>query len=64
MLFRSQLQDGDRVKLQVAGCEVVSIVKLDGNAPQGVALVTRSNGVPISSPVFVQIQRLVLEPEA
>ncbi len=59
-----QLQDGDRVKLHVAGCEVVSTVKLDGNAPQGVALVTRSNGVPISSPVFVQIQRLVLEPEA
>jgi len=29
-----------------------------------VALVVRSNGFPISSPVFVQIQRLVPEQEA
>jgi len=59
-----QLQDGDRVKAIVAGVEVVSGVKLADDVPQDVALVTRSNGFPISSPVFVQIQRLVAEPEA
>lgn len=59
-----QLQDGDRIKVKVAGNEVVSGVKLDPEVPQDVALVTRNNGFPISSPVFVQIQRLVLEPEA
>ncbi len=58
------LQDGDPIKLQVAGSEIVSRVRLDEEAPQDVALISRSNGVPISSPVFVQIQRLVLEPEA
>ena len=42
---------------------IESVVKLDEQAPQNVALVARSNGFPISSPVFVQIQRLVLEPE-
>ena len=59
-----QLQDGDRVIVKVAGDEVVSGVKLDEEVPQDVALVVRSNGFPVSSPVFVQIQRLVAEPEA
>jgi NADH-quinone oxidoreductase subunit G len=59
-----QLQDGDQIKVKVAGNEIVSGVKLDADVPQDVALVARSNGFPISSPVFVQIQRLVPEPEA
>jgi predicted molibdopterin-dependent oxidoreductase YjgC len=59
-----QVQDGDRIKVKVVGKEVVSSVKLDADVPQDVALVARSNGFPISSPVFVQIQRLVPEPEA
>ncbi len=59
-----QLQDGDRVKMTIAEKELVSYVKFDEETPEGVALVARSNGFPISSPVFVQIQRLVLEPEA
>lgn len=59
-----QLKDGDAIKLVIAGNEMVSHVKLDEETPSNVALVARSNGFPISSPVFVQIQRLVLEPEA
>ncbi|MDO9088252.1 MAG: NADH-quinone oxidoreductase subunit NuoG [Anaerolineaceae bacterium] len=59
-----QLEDGDHIKMMVAGKEMVSGVKLDKDVPEDVALIARSNGFPISSPVFVQIQRLVLEPEA
>lgn len=59
-----QLQDGDRIKMVIADNELESYVKFDEETPKGVALAARSNGFPISSPVFVQIQRLVLEPEA
>lgn len=59
-----QLQDGDRIKMMIAEKELLSNVKFDEETPQDVALVARSNGFPISSPVFVQIQRLVPEPEA
>jgi NADH-quinone oxidoreductase subunit G len=58
-----QLGDGDHIKMMVAGKEMVSSVKLENDVPDDVALIVRSNGFPISSPVFVQIQRLVLEPE-
>ncbi len=59
-----QLQDGDRIKMVIADKELLSNVKFDEESPKDVALVARSNGFPISSPVFVQIQRLVPEPEA
>ncbi len=59
-----QLQDGDRIKMVIADKELLSNVKFDEETPKDVALVARSNGFPISSPVFVQIQRLVPEPEA
>jgi NADH-quinone oxidoreductase subunit G len=59
-----QLGEGDQIKISVAGSEMVSGVKLDKDVPEYVALVARSNGFPISSPVFVQIQRLVPQPEA
>jgi len=59
-----QLEDGDHIKMTVAGKEIISGVKLEKDVPENMALITRSNGFPISSPVFVQIQRLVREPEA
>ena len=60
---KNQLQDGDPIKVTIVDKEIESVVKLDEQAPLDVGLVTRSNGFPISSPVFVQIQRLVMEPE-
>ncbi len=64
MAKKYHLQDGDRIKVTVVGEEIVTSVKLNEKAPQNAALVARSNGLPVSSPVFVQIQRLVSEPEA
>ena len=39
-------------------------VVLDETLPEETALVARSSGFPIHAPVFVQVQRLVLTPEA
>ncbi|PKO15864.1 MAG: NADH dehydrogenase (quinone) subunit G [Chloroflexi bacterium HGW-Chloroflexi-10] len=58
------LKDGDRVKLSGAGWEMESGVQLDESLSEDAALVARSNGIPVASPVYIQIQRLVLAPEA
>jgi NADH-quinone oxidoreductase subunit G len=64
-LAKSQgINAGDRVKVAAAGWEIESGVILDDQLPEDVALVARSNGLPVNAPVFVQIQRLVLSPEA
>ena len=64
-LAKSQgLQDGDRVKISTAGWEFENDLIVDSQLPEDVALVTRSNGLPVHAPMFVQVQRLVLTPEA
>jgi NADH-quinone oxidoreductase subunit G len=58
-----QLKDGDRISIKTADFEGEGEVSVDATAPADVALVTRSNGFPISSPGYVHIQRLVPQPE-
>ena len=58
------INDGDRIKIAAAGWEIESGVILDDSLPNDVALVARSNGLPVNAPLFVQVQRLVLTPEA
>jgi NADH-quinone oxidoreductase subunit G len=58
------LKADDRVVVSAQDWEVESGLVLDETLPADVALVARSNGFPIHAPVFVQIQRLVLSPEA
>jgi NADH-quinone oxidoreductase subunit G len=58
------LNSTDRILISGQGWEVEGGVVLDATLPEEVALVARSSGFPIHAPVFVQIQRLVLTPEA
>jgi len=58
------LNSSDRMIVSGQGWEMECGVVLDETSPEDVALVARSSGIPIHTPVFVQIQRLVLTPEA
>jgi len=55
---RFQLADGDKVVFTLEDKEWILLVKLDGTAPEGVALTTRSTGIPVSAPRAVELQRL------
>ena len=52
VLAKSQgLQDGDRVKISTAGWEFENDLIVDSQLPEDVALVTRSNGLPVHAPI-------------
>jgi len=57
------LHADDRIIVSGQGWEVESGLILDETLPLAVALVPRSNGFPIHTPVFIQVQRLVITPE-
>lgn len=59
-----KLSDGDKVSLSTADWQAESIVLVDETLPESVAITARSNGLPINEPQYIQIQRLVMEPEA
>lgn len=58
------LQADDHVFVTTALWEMEYGVRLDESLPRDTAVVARSNGFPIQAPLFVQIQRLILKPEA
>ena len=58
------LTSTDRIIISGQGWEMEGGVVLDETLPEETALVARSSGFPIHAPVFVQVQRLVLTPEA
>jgi NADH-quinone oxidoreductase subunit G len=51
------IAQGDVVRLILVGAAYQLIAHLDENVPQGVALVPRSMGVPITVPIAVKIER-------
>jgi NADH-quinone oxidoreductase subunit G len=58
-----QLANNDQVAFSLAEGEFAAQIKIDETLPEGIALVPRSVGIPVSAPQAVKIQRLA-EPVA
>jgi NADH-quinone oxidoreductase subunit G len=55
------ISNNDQVVISLGNGNVTVQVKLDETLPEGVALVTRSTGIPLSAPQAVLLQRLAQE---
>lgn len=51
------VQDGEMVQVSTSQWEMEYSILVNDSLPEDVALVTRSNGLPVQAPIFVQIQR-------
>lgn len=56
--------ENDLASIWVNGGQETVAVKLDETVPEGLALIPRSVGVPVTAPVVVKLQRQVQEPAA
>ncbi len=59
-----ELTDGELIRISTPDWEAECLVAVDSQLGEDVAIVARSNGLPIWEPLVVQIQRLVTEPKA
>ncbi len=58
-----ELVNGDRIQISTPEWEAQCGVIVDAQLPDDVAIVARSNGLPIWEPQVVQVQRMVMESE-